>query len=557
MKNIFTVISILFIIVSSCQADDKSNNFQIIGGEPLDGIRIAWDYSSILQVADKGGYPRLLRLKDFSVIVIYEDREGNIVYKRSYNNGDSWEEPVAVFKRFQYTDEKAESVFINMANPEIIQLQNGDIVVGCNYRPQQSEIAPFSIAIRRSTDNGATWLDTQVLFDAAPRFNDGCWEPAFLQLPDGELQVYFANEAPYQSSDEQEISMLSSQDNGKTWTSTPKTVSFRKDRRDGMPVPVILDDEIVVIIEDNYIDRFKPYTVRTKITDNWKSPVGGDSPEREYALTEKISDHVYMGAPYLIKLPTGETLISYQTNENRSSDINLSTMEVAVGDNTARNFGKRTRPFDVPLDKEANWNALSLWDDRTVVALASTNFKSAHVAPYIIRGYIIPEVRAEKKDITDFPIFVGSRSNTSLKAGIAIDNDIINVKCIVRDNKLFANTTSGDGKSDGVYLYMAQYPQVKEIYKFWCDYKGNIDCWRNEDGQWMKMNGIAQAVASENEDGYEISFRMSRQTVFANSNEIRLNIALSAYDNQHTGYIEPIVNSSVETVGSWLKIRLN
>ena len=59
----------------------------------------------------------------------------------------------------------------------------------------------------------------------------------FFQLPNGEVQVYFANEGPYTHSNEQEISMMTSVDNGKTWGGY-KTVCFRAGSRDGMPVRV-------------------------------------------------------------------------------------------------------------------------------------------------------------------------------------------------------------------------------------------------------------------------------------------------------------------------------
>lgn len=555
MKNIFTILSI-FLISFSCYANNGNKGIKILVGEPLDGIRIAWDYSSIQKIADKGGYPRLLRLKDSSVIAIYEDRAGNIAYKRSYNNGNSWGEPITVFERLLRTNEKGESVLINMANPEIVQLQNGDIVIGCNYRPQQSEIAPFSIAIRRSVDNGATWIDSQVLYDAAPRFNDGCWEPAFLQLPNGELQIYFANENPYQTSDEQEISMLSSQNNGETWTLTPKTVSFRKDRRDGMPVPVVIEDEIVVIIEDNYIDKFKPYTVRTKLNDNWNSTVWSDSPEREYALSERINDSVYMGAPYLITLPEGATLISYQTNESRSSDIGLSTMEVAIGDNAARNFDKRTRPFDVPLNKEANWNALALWDSCTVVALASTNLESAQVAPYMIKGYIIPELIADKDSIINYPIFIGSKGHTNLRAGIADDTENLYIRCRIKEKELYG---SNKEQNERVCVYIAPNPSKDEVYKIWSDNADNTICHKNTNNQWIDVTDkMLRTTVSESDGGYELNFEILKRLLGqSDSKEIRLNITLSAYNKIHSQYTEPIVNSSLDEIGSWLKIRLN
>src|SRR5690606_30518015 len=155
---------------------------------------------------------------------------------------------------------------------------------------------------------------------------------AFLQLPDGTLQVYFANEKPYTATDEQEISVLVSVDNGYTWSSEAQTVSFRPGRRDGMPVPLVVGDEILVAIEDNKVGQFKPYIVRTSIADNWKVPVGAESPMREYALRDSLPEEVYAGAPYLARLATGEVLLAYQTTKDRSADWEKSIMEVAIGD---------------------------------------------------------------------------------------------------------------------------------------------------------------------------------------------------------------------------------
>jgi hypothetical protein len=399
-----------------------------------EGVRIAWDYSSMQQIAEKGGYPRLTRLKDSTLIVIYETRTGNVHLKKSIDNGKTWSVPEEVFSKFVYTSLDGKSTIVNIANPEIKQLQNGDIIIASNYRPVKAEIAPYTIVVRRSLDNAKTWLSPQNLYTAAPRFGDGCWEPSFLQLPNGELQVYFANENPYRNSDEQEISMVSSLDNGVTWSQNPKTVSFRKNRRDGMPVPQIIGDEIVMIIEDNNIDRFKPYTVRTKISDNWSKPVLANSPNRDYSLAKHVQDSIYMGAPYLIKLPNNETLISYQTNENRSNNWELSTMEVAIGNTSAKKFNRITQPFPVPYDKEAKWNSLALWDNQTIVALASSNFKSNDVAPWLIKGHIIPQLSLKHQN-NSYPIFIGSKGITNLKAEIKADNKNLYIESIIKESK--------------------------------------------------------------------------------------------------------------------------
>lgn len=552
MKTLALFLSSILLGFSACVSDKTPSDSQI-QEDADDGIRIAWDYSSIQQLAEKGGYPRLLRMQDNSLMVVYETYTGNIDFRRSYDNGATWSDAGRLFSQFTYKGENGKSVRVNMSNAEITQLKNGDIIAGCNYRPAQAEIAPYSIVIRRSNDNGATWLEPQILYNAAPRFHDGCWEPSFLQLPDGEVQIYFANENPYQQSEEQEISLLRSKDNGATW-SDAATVCFRKDRRDGMPVARIISDEIVVVIEDNNIDRFKPYTVRTKIADNWSKPVLADSPDREYALTEKIDDSVYMGAPYLLKLPTGETLISYQTNENRASDWEYSTMEVAVGNKEARNFGRRTRPFDVPLDKEAKWNSLALWDDNTVVAFASSNFRSEHIAPWLIKGYIIPELKIATKDITAYPVFIGAKGETNLRAGLGKDEESLYIKCMVNDNSLYGLKESGTA-SDGVFVYFSN---GKETLRLWCDYQGKSDVWDKKGKDWL-IRSVAniQASSSLSDKGYSLNIIIpAKDLPEADNGTIRVGMALSAYDDAQTGYTEMLVNSEENKPETWLKVKL-
>jgi hypothetical protein len=495
MKHIALFLSAI-LFLSVCQTEKSMSSQQ---EDAMGGIRIAWDYSSMQQIAERGSYPRLKRMQDNSLIAIYETYTGNIDMRRSYDNGTTWSEPARIFSQFTYKGQNGKSTLVNMSNAEITQLANGDIITACNYRPAKAEIVPFSIVIRRSADNGATWLEPQILYNAAPRFHDGCWEPSFLQLPDGGVQVYFANENPYQQSDEQEISVISSKDNGATW-SDARMACFRKDRRDGMPVATIVGDEIVMVIEDNNIDRFKPYTVRTKLADNWSKPVLVTSPDREYALTEKVNDTVYMGAPYILKLPTGETLISYQTNENRTSDWEYSTMEVAIGDKDARNFGKRTRPFDVPLDKEAKWNSLAMWDDNTVVAFASSNFKSKFIAPWLVKGYIITELQVPSKEITSYPIFIGAKGETNLCAGLGTNEENLYIRCKVSDNNLHGSKDSGIS-SDGVYIYLNN---GKETLKIWSDYQGNTDAHG-------KLTGNVQTTSSLNDKGYELNITIPKK----------------------------------------------
>lgn len=350
---------------------------------------IEWDNTSLVCIAEEGGYPRLIKLVDESLLAVYENRRGDVVIKKSFDNGSTWSDPVVSFEAFNFTDTKTgEETRVNIANPEIIQLPDGDLLLAVNLRPRIEGIYPFSIALKRSIDNGATWSDADILFQAAELFRDGCWEPSFLLLPDGTIQIYFANEYPYQESDEQEISVLTSADNGFVWDSQPKKVSFRQNHRDGMPVGVHDGESVYVVIEDNVSGQFKPWIIRSSIKNSWEYPILEESPGRYAALKNNLPDTVYAGAPYIIRTDSGIYLISYQTTENRSSNWELSTMEVVISDKPY-DFRNSTQPFDVPLNKEAKWNSLSDLGNNTIAALGSTNFNSEKTGVWMIKGKIV------------------------------------------------------------------------------------------------------------------------------------------------------------------------
>lgn len=531
LSGSFILVLLLLLLQESILAQSAKTNFD---------VRIAWDYTSMQQIAEMGGYPRLARLKDSSVFVIYETRTGDIHFKRSWDDGKTWSKASAVFSKFAYSSLDGKTTVVNIANPEVKQLQNGDIIIACNYRPRQEEIAPYSIVIRRSLDNGRTWLPPQTLYVAAPRFGDGCWEPSLMQLPSGELQVYFANENPYRSSNEQEISMVKSLDNGQTWSSQCFTVSFRQGKRDGMPVPVLTDKDIIVAIEDNKIDQFKPYLVRTPISENWKQPVLSDSENRNYALDKTITDSVYMGAPYLLKLPNNQILLSYQTNENRAHDWELSTMEVTIGDQDAKSFGNRTRPFDVPLDKEAKWNSLALWDKHTVVALASTNFKSKHIAPWIIKGYIIPNTVTAGKTTSETPIFIGSKSANQLKTYVRKNKQETILDCRVSEN-----TATIDGLG-GIYTFFS-FDGKK--YKVWSPKNGESEFFIKNNEQWIKTRQIIKIANESNSKGYQFLY-----TIPSKIKDLKIGFALSANNEEGQHYIEYLANMDENNTKSWIKV---
>ena len=222
-----------------------------------------------------------------------------------------------------------------------------------------------------------TWGDYQLVYQAGTDHGTGCWEPAQIQLPSGEIQLFFSNEKPYPTTTEQEITLVRSHNNGATW-SAPQRVSFRPGHRDGMPVPLALAGQkgIVIAIEDNGLaGKFKPAIICTSLADNWtQGYAGAGSPRRWAALEVQLPNPVYAGAPYIRQFPSGETVLSVQSAEGRASvgSLDQSQMVVYVGDSEARNFTAKSVPFPVPAGSQGLWNSLFIKNPTTVTAISQT-----------------------------------------------------------------------------------------------------------------------------------------------------------------------------------------
>lgn len=437
--NIFTILLLLMAIqMGSCAKESNLPPGKIPEVQsPVDGIRIGWDFRSLTKIAPLDGrtgyfgYARMAQLFDGRLVCVYETSIGNVELVFSSDLGESWGNKQVLF------DMKNN---IAMAVPEVLELSDHSILVACNPRPREpfTDDRKFGIKVRKSTDGGQTWEKEQVIYQAQSTFDNGCWEPSMVQLPGGEVQLFFANEGIYTSSGEQNISMLRSANFGATWSTEPVIVGFRKDRRDGMPVPLLLKNkgELLVAIEDNKTDQFKPTIYREKLMANWADgTILATDPRREYApLTDPLADNVYAGAPYLERLESGEVILSYQTNLQRDILWDKSSMAVEIGDENGRNFSRRSIPFKVPLSKHGLWNSLSVIDGKTPVAITSTNaFSSTSTEVWMMKGRVIPEFHIPfGTSIPDglindacwqgeWPYFIGQTSSKQLFANVCKD----------------------------------------------------------------------------------------------------------------------------------------
>ena len=571
--KIWLIISVFsFLLLSACNdkkngvTDDFDDSFRAVPVTPVSGIRIMWDYGSLRQLASRGSAPKMLRVSEQVLVAVY-DYYGNVYLIKSENNGVTWGAAVMLFARGAHTGaDGTESIAISdiMVQPAFTLLPDGTLVAACAVRYQYSlvnDVYEYAAALKCRRINSAT-LTLEPVMDVYANY--GVENPAFLQLPDGTLQLYFSNGAnsvpirTLNSTDidlmafnEQLITVIESTDGGATWSSSimdfgadgvdrswtgARVVVSRAHRKNVCPAPIILGENIVVGLADNNTLNYKPYTVRSPLSENWKYAVTGDTPDRRYALYDILPDKYFVSAPDLLVLPGGETVLSYETDEERYTGFE--TMELAIGDKDAYFFKHRNRPFPFADDQKAVGNSLMLFDDHTVVALTGSNRNIAETetAPWFIKGYLLNDLSVGSSEIANEPIFVSTTKGGSLNAGLGIDDVNMYVNVRVKDNSpqiAPIGTTYGDG----VYLYIdaanLSLLKVDEgISKFWVSSAGDVIRWDAKEGEWVEVVADGLTVnARMLSDGYSLEITITRSSLTNfNAQGIRFAMALTDYD---------------------------
>ena len=416
MYNIFKLTVILSVLTltgcggSSGSLDVKECELQnFANAQDNSALKITWGepvYTGL------GTYPRIKEVKknigsdETQLLLIFSDGP-DIRYRISDDKGVTWSNDHIV----AHPTNPDGAPQYNYTNGELIELANGDWIISYNARPMgnnkndQKEVQQpgvnFDIRVKISKDKGLTWSSEEIVVTGGDHLKAGIWEPIFLQLANGHVQMYYADESLY-GDGQQQISMLTSTDSGASWSQTAKKVSFRAGYRDGMPVPIISKrNELIMAIEDNGVDGgaggFKPTIIRTTSVDPWSQGfVDGNSANRNRALNINDSIAVYdtSGGPYIDQLPSGEILLSVYSSQCRNDrgSLNNALARVYIGDDRAEEFSYASTPFSadfLTIDGQALWSSVTVLDDTTVLAAAAV--RSAGSRPngaYVVKGTI-------------------------------------------------------------------------------------------------------------------------------------------------------------------------
>jgi hypothetical protein len=353
--------------------------------------KISWKpYATAKKISQPGFYADYGRIKRVgnsdTLLLVYHGGPNNqdwlnIYMRKSYDNGVIWQDQKIMADLTQY------STYWRFCNPELIQLTNGWILLAytANGKPETNENC--YIHILTSKDHGETWEGPALIQTGRS------WEPSMVQLPHGEVELFYSSEAAWWPEvngkyTEQEIHMIHSTDNGQTW-SFPKTVAYYPGKRDGMPVPLLLQGNKGVAFAIETVNaNHSPYLVKRDLDGPWILSTSNFENGPYRWLVDNFSGHG--GAPYIVQLPSGETVLSAHMYKGGDWHQN-NYMQVLIGDNNAKNFTHLSTPWGVlPVNESAVDNSLFLKDSTTIIAISCRNFPNGSGGIYWLEGTIVP-----------------------------------------------------------------------------------------------------------------------------------------------------------------------
>lgn len=567
--KIQTIILLSFIIlINACKKDEEAANEIIKTETTISPNRIAWDYSTLQVISENhAGYARMIELQNGDFVCGY-GVPGALELVRSTDKGKIWSEPIVVVKEKVHP---SSGKITWVANSELTQLSDGRLIYSYNHRPADpySLERRFAIAFKISEDNGLTWGNEIMVYEASHNAWDGCWEPQVLQLNSGEVQIYFANEAPYTSDHDQEITMMRALNDDLTQWDNPEKIAYVAGSRDGMPVALELDNgEIIMSIEDPSVYNFKPAIIRT--INNWaNAPVDINSPDREYALNHDLNNYVYQGAPYICRLPSGNIALSYQGTEGaEDNDMDSNAkMYVEVGDIVGRNFDSNSLPFNVPFGRSGLWNSIATLNNR-IWALTSTdvNIDGSHAERksrvWAISGYEITECKIPSEEINvdgeidessfNVDFFVGHKSESNVSVELTHTDFKLFVSAIIKDESVYS--------SNGIIINIdpeniSSVNPVSDIYSFTVMSNGSFKAMEGYNGLWQDSDINAEELQVKKvNNGYIVEFSVSWDSIGGkplSGERIGFNISLI-----ETAYTEDLVNSDRDKPYTWATVKL-
>ncbi|SOD13364.1 exo-alpha-sialidase [Pedobacter xixiisoli] len=385
----------------------------------IPSVNILWNHASAKKVSHTtffSDYGRIHRAADGNLVMAYgfgpdvNNTRISIAVKRSTDNGVTWSEPNVVMNGVNQAN------YTGFANPEMLVMKNGWLMLAFEGKGKPDDNNKNNMQFIISKDNGLTWGQPQIVAKGR------AWEPGMIQLPDGEIEMFWSSEAKWwPSSDvQQEILMARSKDNGATWA-TPETVAYTYGMRDGMPTPVILkDNKGMIFTIESIRDGKSPYVLWSSMAARWKYKTLGTSTNGRRWLS--TVDNIFGAGPHLLQLETGETLISFHSKDGRNvSNFHKEIMLVYRGNGLAKNAVRISDPWlDLPLDQGAYYSQMFMKDQKNIIMATTRSFANGSSEVWTKEGRIVHNLPKAKWTVKEFS---SEEPSNNRLADRLLDND--------------------------------------------------------------------------------------------------------------------------------------
>lgn len=491
-------------------------------------VRIAWDrgtYREMTSVAVENKdyvehdlhYPRIKALSDGTLLMTFmNDHFGwDVFVRRSEDGGQTWSDAQMLRQRFR-TKSSAGADKMVFVNPDFIELQDGRILLAYQWRNKNgyNDISHTNencgIEIMFSSDMGRTFSKPRRIYTGR------CWEPAMLQLPSGEIQMYITDSNETLDGVSQPCTILiRSLDGGLTWQGKDscsyldgEIVSRTFDERctaDGMPSAVWLDDDYGIAVPlEVWSGRYKmdqtPVVVRTDAATNWHSDQsirrnGGP----EYPWKKQLNKDFVGFGPYSTKLPTGEMIVL-----SNGVYKNVQGIWVFIGDKRADNFRFATSPFT------GHWGSVDYIGNDRILGTGTFSYsdeEGSHGGVRMMIGRLNRAKTVAKCDMRMLPIedfdrenndywFLGKETSSSVFTDFGYTDDCFIVATYLFDENIVAFTPEN---SDASVVLLARHAADGgwDTYKIVVNARGRWLVYREENSSWR--------LAGEGETGADLS----------------------------------------------------
>lgn len=325
----FSILAIA-ILLASCASEVQQQTCD---------VRISWDKSSFVEmsevnVANAGYvehtlyYPRVRQLSDGSLLMSFMNHKfgWDIYVRKSYDGGKTWTDATLIRQSHPGVSPLGKDI-MSFVNPDFIQLRSGRIIMAYQWRYLDA-YHDFSVTNENcglelvySDDCGLTWSEPREIYRGR------CWEPAFLELPTGEIQMYLTDSSTIEGDHTLTCTgIFRSFDGGMTWQGKelcrPSDIEpisstvIRGRRLDGMASAVQLENGGIIcpleVFSHIRIQDQTPVVVQTTAEANW---VGDNQKIRleggpEYPWKKELYRDFYGFSPYCCILPTGEPIVA-------------------------------------------------------------------------------------------------------------------------------------------------------------------------------------------------------------------------------------------------------